>query len=544
MNTKIKQDDRLLGRLKARLLVKLKSGLRDERGATAVFFAFGLLLLAPATLGLVDVYLSSTQRAQLQDALDTATLYAARSDKTTSADLKIIGDAALKANLKLPEGQTLVASNFVLDGIKLVGTASVTAPSVGPQLWTKADLAAESEVLRNSNNVEVALVLDTTGSMNASMIDLRAAAKDLVGLVVKDQQPPLVPYYTKVALVPYSVGVNMGAYADKARGALRQPTAISGVTKASPAVVTSVNHGLVNGEKVFIDKVGGMEASKNTSALNGKEFTVSGVTRDSFELSGVDSSKYTAYSSGGTAYCIAAGCQLYSFTNVSGSTKRFWGRPCATERIGTEAYTDVAPTTALVGRHYAGGESTTPASNTGCNSGEIVPLTSTKKTLIDKITSLNSDGSTAGQIGLAWGWYMVSPKWNGVWPDGSVPAAYTQPQTLKVVILMTDGAFNTAYCNGVNSKSSGFGQNSDRINCDATNGDPFAQARSLCTNMKAQGIILYTVGFDVGAEVGVADLMRNCASSPANVYLPGTGADLKIAFRTIAQDINSLRISK
>jgi hypothetical protein len=38
--------------------------------------------------------------------------------------------------------------------------------------------------------------------------------------------------------------------------------------------------------------------------------------------------------------------------------------------------------------------------------------------------------------------------------------------------------------------------------------------------------------------------MRNCATSPEYVYMPSNGNDLKIAFRAIAQDINSLRISK
>ena len=90
----------------------------------------------------------------------------------------------------------------------------------------------------------------------------------------------------------------------------------------------------------------------------------------------------------------------------------------------------------------------------------------------------------------------------------------------------------------------GSGSASDHINCNATNGDPFAQAATLCTNMKAKGVIVYTVGFNVGSDAGVKSLMQNCATSAEYVYMPSSGADLKIAFRAIAQDINSLRISK
>ncbi len=47
----------------------LMAGARDERGVAAVFFALALVLLSPIALGMADLYLGSTQRTQLQDAL-------------------------------------------------------------------------------------------------------------------------------------------------------------------------------------------------------------------------------------------------------------------------------------------------------------------------------------------------------------------------------------------------------------------------------------------------------------------------------------------
>jgi hypothetical protein len=163
-----------------------------------------------------------------------------------------------------------------------------------------------------------------------------------------------------------------------------------------------------------------------------------------------------------------------------------------------------------------------------------------------RIDSLTHSSSTAGQIGLAWGWYMVSPEWSGLFKDASTPAPYSQPRTLKVVIMMTDGAFNSPYCKGViaSDAGSGSGNASDHINCAATNGDPFAQADKLCTNIKKKGVFIYTVGFNVGSDAKVKKLMSDCATSPEYVYMPANGTQLKVAFRAIAQDINSLRISK
>ncbi len=530
----------MTGRLKARCV----AGVRDERGATAVFFAVGLLLLAPATMGLIDLYMITTQRGQLQDALDTATLYVARSTATTATEIQTKGDAALRANLKLPDDQEITSTKFELaaDKITIKGEATIEPPSIGPQLWAQADIRATSEVLRNSNNVEVALVLDTTGSMNDYMDSLKVAAKDLIDLVVKDQQ---APYYTKLAIVPYSVGVNMGSYEADARGAVKGTTAITGASKTNPVVITSPNHGLYEGERLVINGVVGM------TALNTKTYIATGVTTDTFKLQrydsndekiyNVDGRNYDDYTSGGTVQCKGEGCSENIFTNASSTSKRilqttFSKTACATERLGDHAYDDTAPSDAPVGWHYAA----------SCPSKPIVPLSTNKTTLKGVINSLSDSGSTAGHIGLAWGWYMISPEWKGLWKGESEPAAYGKEQLLKVVVLMTDGAFNTPYCRGVAAKDAGSGAPSSgsRINCDAVNGDPFAQADKLCKAMRAKGVIIYTVGFNVGSEPKVQNLMNNCATSPEYVYMPNGGAELKVAFRAIAQDINSLRIAK
>lgn len=70
---------------------------------------------------------------------------------------------------------------------------------------------------------------------------------------------------------------------------------ITGITKANPAVVTAAAHGFSNGDVVLIQSVGGM------TELNNRHFTVANVTANTFELSGINSSSYTTYTSGGTA---------------------------------------------------------------------------------------------------------------------------------------------------------------------------------------------------------------------------------------------------
>jgi len=69
--------------------------------------------------------------------------------------------------------------------------------------------------------------------------------------------------------------------------------AITGVTQADPGVVTSASHGLSNGTTVLIYGVSGM------TELNGNTYTVANAATNTFELSGTDTTGFTAYTSGG-----------------------------------------------------------------------------------------------------------------------------------------------------------------------------------------------------------------------------------------------------
>lgn len=70
---------------------------------------------------------------------------------------------------------------------------------------------------------------------------------------------------------------------------------ITGITQANPAVMTVAAHGFSNGDRVVVAGVGGM------GQVNNREFTVANQTTNTFELSGVNSSAYDAYTLGGTA---------------------------------------------------------------------------------------------------------------------------------------------------------------------------------------------------------------------------------------------------
>lgn len=68
---------------------------------------------------------------------------------------------------------------------------------------------------------------------------------------------------------------------------------VTGISRDNPAVVDATAHGFANGDRVVIAGVGGM------GQVNNREFTVANQHADWFELSGVNSIGYDAYTMGG-----------------------------------------------------------------------------------------------------------------------------------------------------------------------------------------------------------------------------------------------------
>ena len=436
----------------------------DERGAILIYFTVALFALLPVAGAAMDLGHVFLVKQKLTNAINSAVLAVGRRNNLTSGEATDLVESMIRAryagNLK-----SLVVSN---EATQVNVTAKVTVPMTFMQVLNtqSVDVTVSSSAVRPHGKLEIALVLDQTGSMAGQKIaNLKLAAKDLVDIVIWDNQTD--DYYSKVAIVPYAAGVNVGSYALSVRGPI-------------------------------------------------------------------------------TLGCLLFLCEVFEFPNAAGGLSRHNISTCVSERTGLQAFTDAAPgLLSLVGANYP------PGANNPCPSNSITPLTNNKTELRSQIDLLQANGGTAGHIGVAWGWYLLSPNWGGLWPPASRPAPYSDlavlnargdPLLRKIVILMTDGEFNTAYCQGVISRdSTSPGPSSERINCDAPN-NSFSQSRSLCTNMKATGILVYTIGFDLRQQ-SARDLMRDCATDASHAFLAATGDELRQVFRDIATRIASLRLT-
>jgi len=175
------------------------------------------------------------------------------------------------------------------------------AGELSPRLEGRIDLQKYNEAAQTLQNM---LVFPQGGTTRRPGTKFAGRSKDggkvrLINFEFSDEQAYVLEF-----------GANYIRFF-KDGGILTEATiAITAITQANPAVVTSNSHGFSNGDRVFISGVVGM------TQVNSLEFTVAGATTNTFQLSGVDSSAYTTYSSGGTVGKIVEVTTTYSITDI------------------------------------------------------------------------------------------------------------------------------------------------------------------------------------------------------------------------------------
>ncbi|MGE0055830.1 MAG: pilus assembly protein TadG-related protein [Hyphomicrobium sp.] len=166
------------------------------------------------------------------------------------------------------------------------------------------------------------------------------------------------------------------------------------------------------------------------------------------------------------------------------------------------------------------------ANKTICPGSKLIPLSSDHDTLVSAVNAFSANGSTAGHLGVQWAWNIISPNWAGTWGGDSAPVDYSEVQNhkvLKAVVLMTDGEFNTQY-HGPGSAE---------------------QAKRLCTAMKDEGVVVFSVGFGIGGNVQALDTLKSCASDGSEYFANAANAEeLDAAFARFADKLTALRLAK
>lgn len=396
----------------------------------------------------VDIARLNYVRTHIQASLDAASLAAAKlldTQSTTTADVQAMAAAYFQENLKNDKLHGATLAKFTATPDFTTGTVKTTVDVDLPMYFARAGKSLKSMAFAPASastyktlRLEVAMVLDITGSMNDASADgtpkiqaLKTVAKEFIdALYSKNPQPGFI----RVGLLPYAASINIGSMASSLAG--------------------------------------------------------------------------------------------------------FGTDNCVVDRSGAAAYTDAPPSWAApISR---GSMALNPSYS--CPTVSALPLQdlrdpSLRASFKSTIDSFNANGGTAGHIGAAWGWYMLSPNWAGTW--GTFAARPYADNVQKIMILLTDGMFNTAYNNG------GGALVAPESTDPAIAGSSPNQALNICDNIRAaapagQAITIFTIGFTAPPEAEA--LLKSCGGT-ANFYSADNSSQLKASFADIVTRLTNLRVA-
>ena len=183
----------------------------DRSGSYAVIFAISLVPILIAIGAAVDLSQAYFVKQRLTRALDAAGLAVGGMTGLTTAQLQTVAQNYFNANYPASKIGT-PAALVVTPGTNTVTlSVSATMPTsiMGIIGIDTLKIGASSQITRMGKKLEVALVLDTTGSMASSskLTTMQAAAKDLIDTV---SAAAVNVGDVKIAIVPFTVDVKVG----------------------------------------------------------------------------------------------------------------------------------------------------------------------------------------------------------------------------------------------------------------------------------------------------------------------------------------------
>jgi Flp pilus assembly protein TadG len=197
--------------------------LRDERGNFAILTGAAASMLALAVGFGINITQAYNVRSNLRNALDAAVTSTARDlttgriDKTQARQL-VASFLEANGDTRFVTSDAYVLDSLVVDDVArtLEASAYADVESAFPLFGSKTQrVEISSAAVFSDRKVEVAMMLDTTGSMQGRKIqDLKTAAANAVKTIL-DGEDPSKPR-TRVAIVPYAEAVNVGKLAGDA----------------------------------------------------------------------------------------------------------------------------------------------------------------------------------------------------------------------------------------------------------------------------------------------------------------------------------------
>jgi Flp pilus assembly protein TadG len=505
---------------------------RNRRGNVAVIFALALMPVTLLAGGSVDLSTAMNARSRLAQALDAAALAVGVNSAVSDADALAIANGFINANYPERELGDItdisVTLDPVTDSVTVRGAARVRTTMLGLAGIPSITVHWESVAQRARQRIELAMVLDNTGSMRGSKISgLRDAAHLLSEILFEGINDP---GDVMIGLVPFAATVNVGTGFE--RDWWLDPDAISpihaqwaggdqttevctgrGSRRSCTTTTIHPNHWDLFDTLRSTDWGGCVEARALPMDIDDTVPTLSRPETLFVPYFAPDEPDTSGYSNSYLSDALPSG--------VSGSS--------ANRLRNLEKYENARP-------NFNG-------PNAACTVTPITPLTATRSRVDNAISDMEASGNTNIANGIGWGVRVLSPQMP--FTEG-VP--YDDRSVLKAMVILTDGEnVLSGQNNDFMSRYEAYGFISDnRLGIRTSNsnllGDALdARTTAACDYAKAQGIRVYTITFQVSASA-TRNMMQGCASSPSLYFDSPSSSALRDAFEMIAGDLANLRL--
>jgi Mg-chelatase subunit ChlD len=466
--------------------MNFKRFLKNTSGNMAILFSIAAIPVLVGAGVAVDSVRRNNANLALQAATDSAALAAVAGKKNGISDRKV--ERAVKKYLAANNANIVVNSLAVKDfgfdvdkkiyHVKMTGKMKTSF--MGMVGYPSMDIGAYSEVDVGSGALEVALVLDTTGSMNQqSRLDgLKVAAKDLVQTLFQDKDASA---YLKVGVVPFANYVNVG---------------------------------LSNRNKTWLDVPADYQDPQSCGN------TYPNATYGNCHMV---TSTWQSCSGGGDGVPPTCTTQTGSYNQCDVIS---YGDPVQQCWPGTQhkwhgiVGSRSDDTSIGAGQKYPG-----LMDVTGPN--QITDLTDNQGQVISAIQTLQAEGETYIPSGLLWGWNLLDT--NEPYSTAKTKPSMLALKGIKAMVLMTDGD-NTKSVT-IPTHDGGDGAAAD------------AKTAELCQKIKADDITLYTIAFKV-TKASSLQMLKNCATDASYAFDAQNNVALKAVFNQIAGSLATLRLTK
>lgn len=579
--------------MRPRRIPSLIARLSAERGGNfATMFAIAAVPIIGAVGLAVDYTEITRTRSHIAEALDAAAFVAADGYSRKKGESAITEDARRVFYANLQENGVKENVEFRYDGFfsgqdaNFIRVRAMTAltPTFMPVVWAMLDdnassdddgegdggddggegtrsgvidLGLKSEVAVATTTVELALVLDNSGSMAGSKIStLREAASDLVTELFGAVAPNSAVDAVKFSLVPFAGAVNVGPQNATANWMDRDGR--------SPIHHENFNWSTLPGAS----KINGIWKKNDVTLsrfwlFDQVQVAWGGCVEARPYPLNIDDT-IPAYNAPETLFVPMFAPDAPDRYRVNWTYENYYSNSYIADFLGEEAKANDIDNFFGAAQHarqgwmkkydQTGRVDNVPISrgpNYACTSIPILPLSHNEQDVLDRIDDMLAHGSTNIAEGAAWGMRTLSPA-----QPFTGGREYGAERNIKAMVIMTDGE-NTYYTDYGNRNESTYGpygfSANDRIfaGTDYYHTSQYSKAMDshlakVCQAAKAKEIVVFTIAFDVDSDSPVKPLLENCASrdrnGEPNYFDANSNEELKTAFGTIGSKVSGIRL--